>query len=181
MKSVSGDNWCPHGSTCDQLETLGKRCTSSFIAQVETSCPFVLFQVAALCVLLALANAAPRPDDDSAETLPFVATLKDVRVQPDALGVHSLDFEAENGIAVKTVGSHGSEGGSVMQGAFNYRLDDGTFVPLTFVADEFGYRPVSDLLPVAPLPLHPVPQHALDQIAFAEQQRRAQDSDENDS
>ncbi|XP_076031139.1 cuticle protein AM1199-like [Oratosquilla oratoria] len=137
--------------------------------------------VAALCVLVALANAAPRPDDDSAEALPFVATLKDVRVQPDALGVHSLDFEAENGIAVKTVGSHGSEGGSVMQGAFNYRLDDGTFVPLTFVADEFGYRPVSDLLPVAPLPLHPVPQHALDQIAFAEQQRRAQDSDENDS
>ncbi|XP_076031137.1 pupal cuticle protein-like [Oratosquilla oratoria] len=110
-----------------------------------------VFQVAALCVLLALANAAPRPDDDSAKALSFVAILKDVRVQPDALGVHSLDFEAENGIAVKTVGSHGSEGGSVMQGAFNYRFDDGTFLLLTFVADEFGYRPESPLLPVAPL------------------------------
>ncbi len=49
----------------------------------------------------------------------------------------------------------------------SYLLEDGTVAKVTFVANEFGFQPQSDLLPVAPLALHPMPQHAIDQIEKA--------------
>ena len=54
----------------------------------------------------------------------------------------------------------------------SYTAPDGTPVELQFVADENGYQPQSNLLPVAPAFPHPIPQFVLDQIAFAEEQRR---------
>ena len=51
--------------------------------------------------------------------------------------------------------------------AHSYTAPDGTPVHVTFVADENGYQPQSDLLPVAPAFPHPIPQFVLDQIAFA--------------
>ena len=48
-----------------------------------------------------------------------------------------------------------------------YTAPDGTPVRVTFVADENGFQPQSDLLPVAPAFPHPIPQFVLDQIAFA--------------
>ncbi|XP_076031178.1 uncharacterized protein LOC143019426 [Oratosquilla oratoria] len=126
---------------------------------------------------LQAANEDEHMEVAASEVVPDVvvaAILRDVRVHPDALGRHSLDLETENGIVVKTSGSQGPRGGSHMQGMYSYPLEDGTMALITFVADEGGYQPVSDLLPVAPLPLHPVPQHALDQIAFGQEQRRLQ-------
>merc|ERR1712106_11271 len=38
---------------------------------------------------------------------------------------------------------------------------------MTFVADENGFQPQSDALPVAPAFPHPIPQFVLDQIEFA--------------
>ena len=52
----------------------------------------------------------------------------------------------------------------------SYTAPDGTPVKITFVADEYGYQPESDLLPVAPAFPHPIPQFVLDQIAKAAQE-----------
>jgi len=51
--------------------------------------------------------------------------------------------------------------------AFRYTAPDGTPVVVKYVADENGFQPQSDLLPVAPEFPHPIPQFVLDQIAFA--------------
>ena len=50
---------------------------------------------------------------------------------------------------------------------YSYTAPDGTPVHVQYVADENGFQPQSDLLPVAPAFPHPIPQFVLDQIAFA--------------
>ncbi|XP_045585572.1 cuticle protein AMP4 [Procambarus clarkii] len=90
---------------------------------------------------------------------------------PDANGAHSFDFEAENGIKMHVSGNLGENGGENSIGHWSYPLEDGSIAFLKFVADENGYQPESDLLPVAPEFPHPIPQFVLDQIAFAEAER----------
>ncbi|XP_068249133.1 cuticle protein AMP4-like [Palaemon carinicauda] len=98
---------------------------------------------------------------------PVVAILRNELHMPDAEGVHSFDFEAENGIKFQFSGSEGQNGGAYMQGVYSYPMEDGTLAEVTFVADENGYQPDSVLLPVAPAFPHPIPQFVLDQIEFA--------------
>ncbi|XP_068250397.1 cuticle protein AM1159-like [Palaemon carinicauda] len=116
-------------------------------------------------------------------TNPRLATiLKNEQHTPDEFGNHNSDFETENGIEVHISGSQGESGGAnvlvtdpVVPLPFQLRQDDGSLASLKFVADEFGYQPESDLLPVAPHFPHPIPQFVLDQIEFAklEDERRA--------
>ncbi|ROT72355.1 Cuticle protein AMP3 [Penaeus vannamei] len=63
-------------------------------------------------------------------------------------------FETSNGIKTEKVGTPGSKGQSNMQGAFSFPFPEGGVAEFTYVADEFGYQPSSDLLPV-PLPSPP--------------------------
>ena len=49
----------------------------------------------------------------------------------------------------------------------SYTAPDGTLVEMKFVADENGFQPESNMLPVAPAFPHEIPQFVLDQIAFA--------------
>ncbi|XP_066943610.1 cuticle protein AMP1A-like [Macrobrachium rosenbergii] len=112
--------------------------------------------------------------DDSGER---VAILKDERVMEED-GRFNVEFEAENGIHFAKAGSPEAETGAVIQaGQYSYTAPDGTEVLVKFVANENGYQPQSDLLPVAPEFPHPIPQFVLDQIAFAasEDARRARD------
>ena len=51
-------------------------------------------------------------------TKPPVAILRSSQVNPDALGAHSSDFEAENGIVFAMSGSEGAAGGANMVGSF---------------------------------------------------------------
>ncbi|XP_042208967.1 cuticle protein AMP3-like [Homarus americanus] len=108
---------------------------------------------------------------------PPVAILHSEQHHPDATGAHSFDFEAENGIKLHVSGSQGENGGTNSIGYWSYPLEDGSVASLKFVADEFGFQPQSDLLPVAPAFPHPIPQFVLDQIAFAEAEktRKAQE------
>ncbi|XP_064089139.1 cuticle protein AMP4-like [Macrobrachium nipponense] len=129
-----------------------------------------------LVVILALA-ALSVADKLPLTNLPPVAIVRSNQVNPDALGAHSSDFEAENGIVFQFSGSEGATGGANMIGSFSYPQEDGSLASVSFVADENGFQPQSDLLPVAPAFPHPIPQFVLDQIEFArlEDERKARE------
>ncbi|XP_066983731.1 cuticle protein AMP4-like [Macrobrachium rosenbergii] len=139
-------------------------------------------KTATLFAILAVTLAAPAPEKPTAEAaggavlLP-IAIVRQVQVNPDALGAHSSDFEAENGIVFQFSGSEGVLGGANMIGSWSYPQADGTLAEVSFVADENGFQPQSSLLPVAPAFPHPIPQFVLDQIEFArlEDERRAKE------
>ncbi|XP_068249101.1 cuticle protein AMP4-like [Palaemon carinicauda] len=137
-------------------------------------------KTATFFALLAVALAAPRPENLEAAggvaPLP-IAIVRQVQVNPDALGAHSSDFESANGIVFQFSGSEGVLGGANMIGSYSYPQADGTLASVSFVADENGFQPQSSLLPVAPAFPHPIPQFVLDQIEFArlEDERRAKE------
>ncbi|KAK7076470.1 hypothetical protein SK128_017137 [Halocaridina rubra] len=107
------------------------------------------------------------------ELAPPVATLRDDRTQ-DEEGNFNVEFEADNSIVFAQSGSpDGDEGSVVKAGHYSYTAPDGTFVEVKYVADENGYQPQSDLLPVAPEFPHPIPQFVLDQIAKAAEEDEA--------
>ncbi|XP_068206658.1 cuticle protein AMP1A-like isoform X2 [Palaemon carinicauda] len=113
------------------------------------------------------AYGAPSTRVSTFEVAPPVAILRDDRTH-DEFGRFSVDFEAENGIVFSQSGSpDGPEGAVVKAGQYSYTAPDGTLVEVKYVADENGFQPQSDLLPVAPEFPHPIPQFVLDQIAFA--------------
>ncbi|XP_042218195.1 cuticle protein AMP1A-like isoform X2 [Homarus americanus] len=134
-----------------------------------------------LAALAAVAVAAPKPDysQSSHESVEHVPILKDVRVHEDD-GSYNFDIETGNDIVLSQSGSpDGPDGAVVKSGSYSYTAPDGTPVHVTFVADENGYQPQSDLLPVAPAFPHPIPQFVLDQIAFAAAEDAARGSDES--
>merc|ERR1712142_1163948 len=98
-----------------------------------------------------------------------VAILYDDRSAPDN-GFYSVNVETDNGIRTSETGEAGSAGQSNVQGSLSYVAPDGQVIELTFIADEFGYRPVGPPLPTPP----PMPAHALKQIQEAERQRALQ-------
>ncbi|XP_063587530.1 cuticle protein AMP1A-like [Penaeus indicus] len=128
-----------------------------------------------LACVAAVAFAAPQYDSSEE----FVPILKDDRVHEED-GTFNFDFEAANGIRVSQAGSpDGDEDAVIKAGEYSYTAPDGTPVVVKYVADENGFQPQSDLLPVAPEFPHPIPQFVLDQIAkAAEEDRNRSDSDE---
>ncbi|XP_066983738.1 cuticle protein AM/CP1114-like [Macrobrachium rosenbergii] len=128
-----------------------------------------LVLVVSFLAVCALADKAPGDNPK------FAAILKNEQHDPDEFGNHNSDWETENGIEVHISGSQGPTGGANVIGSWSYPQDDGSVANLKFVADENGYQPESDLLPVAPHFPHPIPQFVLDQIEFArlEDERRA--------
>ncbi|KAK7085907.1 hypothetical protein SK128_013020 [Halocaridina rubra] len=118
--------------------------------------------------LMAAAFAAPQykygaPGGDSSEE---IAILRDSREQDD-YGRYSVNVETANGIVLAESGAPGANGAINSQGSFSYTSPDGTPVFVQYVANENGFQPQSDLLPVAPAFPHPIPQFVLNQIAFA--------------
>ncbi|XP_068206667.1 cuticle protein AMP1A-like [Palaemon carinicauda] len=126
----------------------------------------VTFVAAAFAVPQSSRYEAPAasPRADSGER---VAILRDDRIMEED-GRFNVEFEAENGIHFAKSGSPDAANGAVIQaGQYSYTAPDGTPVLVKFVANENGFQPESDLLPVAPEFPHPIPQFVLDQIAFA--------------
>ncbi|XP_037780466.1 cuticle protein AMP1A-like [Penaeus monodon] len=129
-----------------------------------------------LACVAAVAFAAPQYSS-SEEVVPI---LRDDRVQEDD-GTYSFDFETGNGIRVSQAGSpEGDEDAVVKAGEYSYTAPDGTLIVVKFVADENGFQPQSDVLPVAPAFPHPIPQFVLDQIAFAAEEDAARARDDSD-
>ncbi|XP_050720519.1 cuticle protein AM1199-like isoform X2 [Eriocheir sinensis] len=96
-----------------------------------------------------------------------IAILRDER-ENYGDGNFRYDFETENGIRMNAVGTPGSRGQSNIQGSYSYPLPEGGFAEVRYVADENGFRAESPLIPTP----HPLPAHAIEQIRFAEEQRR---------
>ncbi|XP_053639591.1 cuticle protein AM/CP1114 [Cherax quadricarinatus] len=132
-------------------------------------------QLVVLAVLASVAIAAPQyeapapspsryGDDDSKEHVPI---LKDERVHEDD-GTYSVSVETGDGIQLSESGAPtGPEGAIESSGQYSYTAPDGTKVSLSYVADENGFQPQSDLLPVAPEFPHEIPEFVQEQIAFA--------------
>ncbi|XP_042890832.1 cuticle protein AMP1A-like [Penaeus japonicus] len=75
-------------------------------------------------------------------------------------------FRTSNGINTEKVGTPGSKGQSNMQGSFSYPMPEGGVAEFSYIADENGYQPSSDLLP-------PTPPHVFRLLEIAAQQRAA--------
>lgn len=77
-------------------------------------------------------------------------------VNPDSF---QYEYETSNGIAANEAGQlkqfTQEEAAVVAQGAFRWTAPDGTPISIQYVADETGYHPTGDHLPVAP----PVPDY----------------------
>merc|ERR1712055_21324 len=101
--------------------------------------------------------AAPRIADSDE----FIPILRDDRVQEED-GTYNFDVETGNGIVVSESGDSDEK-----QGVISFTHPDGTPFYLTFVADENGFQPQSDALPVAPAFPHPIPDFVLRQIEKA--------------
>ncbi|KAK3857434.1 hypothetical protein Pcinc_036326 [Petrolisthes cinctipes] len=125
-----------------------------------------------LATLAALAVAAPRADYRSIESGESAEILRhDFTIEDD--GTYVLGVETSNGIVASQSGApSGPDDAVVKQGYFSWTAPDGTPVHVKFVADENGYQPESDHLPVAPEFPHPIPQFVLDQIAKAAEEDR---------
>ncbi|XP_071521902.1 cuticle protein AMP4-like [Panulirus ornatus] len=118
--------------------------------------------------VVAMAAADKLPGESTPTPIPIIRQS----MINQEIGTHNHVFEAGNGIIVQESGSEGAAGGNIRIGEFSYPKEDGTLAVVTFVADENGFQPQSDLLPVAPAFPHPIPQFVLDQIAFAEEEKR---------
>ncbi|XP_047469443.1 cuticle protein AMP1A-like [Penaeus chinensis] len=133
------------------------------------------FAIIFACVA-AVAIAAPQYSyvtSDSSEEVEFVPILRDDRVHEED-GTYKFDFEAGNGIRFYQSGSpDGDEDAVIKTGEYSYTAPDGTHIHVRFVADENGFQPQSEALPVAPEFPHPIPQFVLDQIAFAAEEDAA--------
>ncbi|XP_027224477.2 cuticle protein AMP1A-like [Penaeus vannamei] len=77
----------------------------------------------------------------------FISIVKDDRTQ-NAYGENTFEFVAANGIVRYESGKENN--GHVQEGGWRYQAPEGIPVEITFVADQGGYQPQGDLLPVAP-------------------------------
>lgn len=95
-----------------------------------------------ICALIGLAAAAPNGDDVHAEAKTLV---NDVRADG-----FQTKLETSNNIDESR---YGDEHGNI-HGEYSWISPDGEHIKVTYVADENGYQPSSELLPTP----HPIPE-----------------------
>ncbi|XP_063598376.1 cuticle protein AMP4-like [Penaeus indicus] len=88
--------------------------------------------------LLAVAAAVPRPQKD--------ATLLSENSENQGDGNFAYSYSIDNGISVDAVGSPGDAGQSNIRGSYTVPLADGGFAVITYIANENGFQPESDIL-----------------------------------
>jgi len=114
------------------------------------------------CALAVLAYAAPPFLQDN--FIPIVTSQLD---GPNPDGSYSYSYETGNGIRAQEQGSQllqisKDEEAIHVQGAFSYSDPDGNPVSLSYTADENGFHPQGEHLPVAP----PVPEAILRALEY---------------
>lgn len=110
--------------------------------------------------------AAVCADEVTQEPIPILRQEQDIN--PD--GSYSYAYETGNGIAAE---EHGNlkkieeNEAIVVQGEYSYTDPEGKLVKVTYISDENGYQPSSDILPKAP-EIPPQIQRALAYLATAQ-------------
>ncbi|XP_039294336.1 endocuticle structural glycoprotein SgAbd-3 [Nilaparvata lugens] len=103
------------------------------------------------------------PQGSAKQQVPIVAQDQDINFD----GTYHYSFEGGDGTRATQDGvlKQTPDGaGEVSQGSFSYVGDDGKTYGLTYTADENGYQPSGDHLPVAP-PIPPAIAKALAYLA----------------
>ncbi|KAK9721342.1 Insect cuticle protein [Popillia japonica] len=107
----------------------------------------------------------PAPNPSPGQSIAILRQQSDLN--PD--GSYQWSYETENGISAQEQGQlknvpNSQEPAIEAQGGFQYTAPDGTPIQLSYVANENGFQPQGNHLPVAP----PIPEaiaRALDWIA----------------
>ncbi|XP_071552015.1 cuticle protein AM1159-like isoform X1 [Panulirus ornatus] len=82
-------------------------------------------------------------------------------------GNFNYRYETSNKIYESRTGTPGVAGQSNMDGVISFVFPDGTPAELSFVANDHGFQPSSNLLPTP----HPFPDFVYEQLRVAEEQR----------
>ncbi|XP_064547313.1 larval cuticle protein 4 [Drosophila montana] len=112
-----------------------------------------MYRLFLIAALMACVAAAPRPGPD--------AQITKYSTQAETDGTYSYEIaNSEN-----TVVSEQGQGAVYAKGFFSYISPEGIPVQVSYVADENGFQPQSDLLPTPP----PIPEDILRAIEFIRQ------------
>lgn len=123
----------------------------------------IFFQtVTLLCVLVVAAFAAP-PNSLQDTFIPIVASQLD---GPNPDGSYTYNYQTGNGIQAQEQGQlfniAKNEDAIRVQGSFSYTDDNGNPISLSYSADETGFHPQGEHLPVAP----PIPAAILRSLEY---------------
>ncbi|XP_047098528.1 endocuticle structural glycoprotein ABD-4-like [Schistocerca piceifrons] len=110
-----------------------------------------VLQVAALILFAVAASALPRPDELEPGVVP-VLERAEVR---DATGQFSLSYLSGDGTHVSEQGAlkptpDGKDFVLVKRGEYQFTAPEGKTINVKYTADEHGFHPISDAIPVAP-------------------------------
>ncbi|XP_076055238.1 cuticle protein AMP4-like [Oratosquilla oratoria] len=104
-----------------------------------------------------------------ADTVPVhIPIVAETRQEP-VDGASASDFESGNGIRFTQKAVAGGAGQSNAEGIFSYPDEHGNVIEVRYVANENGFQPLGDHLPVGP----PAPPHVAELLRIAEEQRAA--------
>ncbi|XP_046393072.1 endocuticle structural glycoprotein SgAbd-8-like [Ischnura elegans] len=129
-----------------------------------------------LIILLSCVVAALAFPQKPEQQVPILSSENEVNFD----GSYRYSYEGGDGTSAQQAGQLkqvGPEAGVVNQGSYSYAAPDGSRISLTYTADEFGYHPQGDHLPVAP-PIPPEIQKSLDFIASIPVNQREGDQGE---
>ncbi|XP_065566121.1 cuticle protein CP14.6-like [Artemia franciscana] len=102
-----------------------------------------------LCVLAANADKLPGGKDDDVSIVSYVNEV-------NGDGTYDIGYELSNGVKASETGRQISlpddEPGTAVSGSYSFVGDDGKTYTVSYVADENGFQPKADHLPVAPEP-----------------------------
>merc|ERR1711928_54072 len=140
--------------------------TTFVVISVENNPPKSSKMKSMLLVALFVAVAAAYPQELTVEYKEPIAITKYGSVS-DETGKYSYNCEAANGIKMSEQGEQKYFGdkeeesyGSVSPGSYSYELEGVTYT-INWVADENGFQPTGNHLPVAP----PMPEHVVKLLA----------------
>ncbi|CAG2055760.1 unnamed protein product [Timema podura] len=114
------------------------------------------------CLLAAALAAPPQLKLAPNEPIPILAQSNIVNED----GTFQNSYESADGTRAESSGSLKSLGpqeeGQVIQGSYSFYTPDGQLYELRYIADENGFQPQGNFLPVAP----PIPEEILKSLAY---------------
>ncbi|XP_066938541.1 cuticle protein AM1199-like [Macrobrachium rosenbergii] len=119
----------------------------------------------------ALALRLPRQAQAEVGTATHIPILLDERAPVDTLGGYGFRIQTGNGIDwTESAAPTGPLNQVITSGAYSFTHPDGSVHNMRYTADAAGFHPESSMIPT-PFPLEP---WQLEQVRFAEEQRRLQ-------